>query len=222
MCVCAQSLSHVQLFATPWTVAHQAPLFMGFPRQEYWSGLLFLSPRDLPDIEPGSPECLLRCRQILLPLRHWKWMKCKLTSHHSNKIHGYVANFYMVCCFTCEFTHGLKKPDSRTSPCCVPGELPIEFYSWHQPSGWKGWTSAGSGLSQTPEYLQQVFRTPAWKDMALCKHAPFENFLGAVTLRDNLCLLSWTQDGPGPSQGHTLVLLAMLPVPRSSLRPVFA
>ena len=33
-----QSLSHVQLFVTPWTVAHQAPLFMGFSRQEYWSG----------------------------------------------------------------------------------------------------------------------------------------------------------------------------------------
>ena len=37
-------LSHVQLFATPWTVAHQAPLFMGFSRQEYWSGLPFPSP----------------------------------------------------------------------------------------------------------------------------------------------------------------------------------
>ena len=42
--VVVQPLSHVQLFATPWTVAHQAPLFMGFPRQEYWSGLPFPSP----------------------------------------------------------------------------------------------------------------------------------------------------------------------------------
>ena len=43
--------------ATPWTVAHQAPLSMGFSRQEYWSGLLFPSPRDIPDpeIEPRSP-----------------------------------------------------------------------------------------------------------------------------------------------------------------------
>ena len=41
---------------TPWTVAHQAPLSMGFSRQEYWSGLPFLSSGDLPDpgIEPGS------------------------------------------------------------------------------------------------------------------------------------------------------------------------
>ena len=50
--------SHVLLFAIPWTVVHQAPLSMGFPRQEYWSGLPFPSPGDLPNpgIEPGSPE----------------------------------------------------------------------------------------------------------------------------------------------------------------------
>ena len=43
--------------ATPWTVAHQAPLSMGFPRQEYWSRLPFPSPGDLsnPGIEPASP-----------------------------------------------------------------------------------------------------------------------------------------------------------------------
>ena len=52
-----KSLSHVRLFATPWTVAYQAPPFMGFSRQGYWSGLPFPSPGDLPDpgIEPGSP-----------------------------------------------------------------------------------------------------------------------------------------------------------------------
>ena len=54
--VCVKSLSHVQLFATPWTVGHQVPLSMGFPKQEYWSGLPFPSPGDLPDpgIEPQS------------------------------------------------------------------------------------------------------------------------------------------------------------------------
>ena len=44
-------LSHVQLFATPWTVAYQAPPSMRFSWQEYWSGLPFLSPGDLPDPE---------------------------------------------------------------------------------------------------------------------------------------------------------------------------
>ena len=50
-------LSRVRLFATPWTVAYQASLSMGFSRQEYWSGLPFPSPGDLPnpEIEPRSP-----------------------------------------------------------------------------------------------------------------------------------------------------------------------
>ena len=50
-------LSRVWLFATPWTVAYQAPLSMGFSRQQYWRGLPFPSPVDLPDpgIEPRSP-----------------------------------------------------------------------------------------------------------------------------------------------------------------------
>ena len=52
-----KSLSHVQLFATPWTVAYQAPLSTGFSRQEYWGGLPFSSPGNLtdPEIELGSP-----------------------------------------------------------------------------------------------------------------------------------------------------------------------
>ena len=52
-----KSLSHVQLFATAWAVAYQAPPSMEFSRQEYWSGLPFPSPGDLPDpgVETGSP-----------------------------------------------------------------------------------------------------------------------------------------------------------------------
>ena len=50
-------LSHIQLFVTPWTIAYHASLFMEFLKQEYWSGLPFPSPGDLPDpgIEPVSP-----------------------------------------------------------------------------------------------------------------------------------------------------------------------
>ena len=53
----AQLLSCVQVFVTPWTVARQAPLSMGFPRQEYWSGLPFPSPEDLlyPEYKSASP-----------------------------------------------------------------------------------------------------------------------------------------------------------------------
>ena len=54
---CAQLLSHVQLFATPGTVSHQAPLSITFSRQEYWSRLPFPSPGNLPNpgIESRSP-----------------------------------------------------------------------------------------------------------------------------------------------------------------------
>ena len=58
VCVHMYVLSHVQLFVTPWTVARQAPLSMGFPRQEYWSGLPFPSPGDLS------------------PFRHWTHISC--------------------------------------------------------------------------------------------------------------------------------------------------
>ena len=57
-CVCVQSLfKRVHCFVTTWTIARQAPLTMGFTRQEYWSGLPFPSPGDLPDpgIELTSP-----------------------------------------------------------------------------------------------------------------------------------------------------------------------
>ena len=52
-----KSPSRVRLFATPWTVAYKSPLSMEFSRQEYWNGLPFSSPGDLPDpgIEPRSP-----------------------------------------------------------------------------------------------------------------------------------------------------------------------
>ena len=61
--ICAQSLSRIQLFCnsgssvTPWTVVHQVPLSVGFPRQEYWSGLPSPSPEALPipGMEPASP-----------------------------------------------------------------------------------------------------------------------------------------------------------------------
>ena len=64
-----KALSRVRLFATPWTVAYQAPQSMEFSRQEYWSGLLFPSPGDLPNpgIEPGSPAL----QTDALPVRAW-------------------------------------------------------------------------------------------------------------------------------------------------------
>ena len=50
------SVNHVQLFVTPWTVAYQAPLSIGFSKQEYWIGLPFPSPGDLPNTGIQRPS----------------------------------------------------------------------------------------------------------------------------------------------------------------------
>ena len=68
-----KSLSCVGLFVTPETVAYQAPLSMGFSRQEYWSGLPFPSPGDLP--EPGIKPESLALQQTLYPLSHLTYHK---------------------------------------------------------------------------------------------------------------------------------------------------
>ena len=64
--------SRVQLFATPWAVAHQAPLSMEFSRQKSWSGFPCPPPGDLPDpgVEPASPVALA-LQADSLPLTHW-------------------------------------------------------------------------------------------------------------------------------------------------------
>ena len=84
------TLSGVQLFATPWTGARQAPLSMGFSRQEYWSGLPFPPPGDLPDpgfelaspalagrflaIEPpGKPHICIYSYVNGIPCREYSW-----------------------------------------------------------------------------------------------------------------------------------------------------
>ena len=73
--MCTRELSqfsHIWLFASPWTVTHQAPLSKGFFRQEYWSGLPFPPPGDLPN--PGNEPASLSspARQILYHLATWE------------------------------------------------------------------------------------------------------------------------------------------------------
>ena len=81
VCVCAQLLSHVWLFATPWTVTCQASLSMGFSRWEHWGGLEFPTPWDLPN--PGiklaslaSPELAGKFFTTALPGLLW-WLRSK-------------------------------------------------------------------------------------------------------------------------------------------------
>ena len=86
-----KSLSRVQLFATQWSVAYEAPQSMGFSRQEYWSGLPFPSPGDLPDpvIEPGSPALQADSLPCELPGKHQmniKYISCLLISYVEKEV----------------------------------------------------------------------------------------------------------------------------------------
>ena len=70
----ASMLSHVRLFVTPWTVVHQAPLPTKFSRQEYWCGLPFPPPRDLPhpETEPTTPESSALASRFFTTSTTWK------------------------------------------------------------------------------------------------------------------------------------------------------
>ena len=73
----AELLSHVRLFTSPWTIAHQAPLSMGFSRQEYRSGLLFPTSGDPadPGIEPVSLVSLVLAGGFFINCTTWEALK---------------------------------------------------------------------------------------------------------------------------------------------------
>ena len=97
---CVQSLSHVRLFVTPGTVAHQTPLSMGFSRQDYWSGLPFPSPGDLPNpgIEPRSSTLQADSLPAALPEKPYKLLDLEYYNHtielFSNSNIFYLKNVY--------------------------------------------------------------------------------------------------------------------------------
>ena len=97
-----KSLSHVRLFATPWTIAYQAPPSMGFSRPECWRGLPFPSPGDLPDpgIEPRSPSLQADTLPSEPPGKIILWYGFPLINEF----------FFLVC----NFTVGLRASVSTT------------------------------------------------------------------------------------------------------------
>ena len=89
-----KSPSVVQLFVTPWTIAYQAPQFMEFSRQEYWSGLSFPSPRQLSD--PGIEPRSLPCRQTLYRLNHQGSPSKVKVNYKQGIFNKILANFSSV------------------------------------------------------------------------------------------------------------------------------
>ena len=90
--------SRVWLFTTPWTRAHQAPPSMEFSRQEYWSGLPFPSPGDLPDpgIEPGSPA--LRADALPSEPPFCIWEDAKVWAHWNHSFDMPLSSLGPVSC----------------------------------------------------------------------------------------------------------------------------
>ena len=88
-----KSLSRIQLFVTPWTVAYRASPSMEFSRQEYWSGLPFTPPGDLPN--PGIEPGLLHCRQTLYCLSHQESIRTYIT----------YKSEYLLMAFCCSFIY---------------------------------------------------------------------------------------------------------------------
>ena len=91
-------LSHVWLFVTPWTVAYQAPLSMGFSRQEYWKGLPFPPSGNLPNTgcEPSSP-CLLHWHTGSLPLAPPGTLKPFIVKCYSSQTDSSVPGPMLLC-----------------------------------------------------------------------------------------------------------------------------
>ena len=93
-------LGHVWLFVTPWTVAYQAPWTMGFTRQEYWSGLPWPSPGDLPDpgIEPGSSALQPDTLPSEPPGKPWETYRLLFIYNRTLKIRLQQSGFSWVLC----------------------------------------------------------------------------------------------------------------------------
>ena len=107
-------------FATPKTIAHQAPLSMGFPRQEYWSGLLFPPPEDLPnpEIEPLSPVSPAP-QAVSLPLNHLERSEVQLLSHvrpHGQQASLSISNSKLAQTYVHRVTDAIQPSHPLSSP----------------------------------------------------------------------------------------------------------
>ena len=134
VCIMCYLLNHVRLFVTPWTVAHQASLFMEFSRQEHWSGLPFLSLGALPNpgTKPGS-SALQTDSLLSEPSTH-----ICLWGNRSTKAVSLVAQ-----CRRCRFYHWVRKIPWRRKWQPTPVFLPGKFQGQGRLQSmvsWKSWT----------------------------------------------------------------------------------
>ena len=118
---CAQSLSHVQLFSTLWTVVHQAPLSMGFSRQEYWSGLPFPSPGELlnPGVEPVFVRSPALAGGFFTISATWEALGCSPGADKTTHISPHTASPFHQQKLSSLFCICSESPSSHTG--CLGG-----------------------------------------------------------------------------------------------------
>ena len=136
VCVCTRLLSHVWLFAILWTVAYQTPLSIGFPRQEYWSGLPFPPPGDLPDSGPRDQTCISvppALKADALQLNHWRSPSLRLYSlaigffHIHNAFQMWSCSGVPVLCFLSLLTVSHRMAVLTFILIPVDGHLSLQF-----------------------------------------------------------------------------------------------
>ena len=129
-------------FVTPWTVAHQAPLSMGFPRQEHWSGLPFPSPGDLPDpgIEPA--DIFFTAESLGKPYQHW-WVCANQTNLTGTFSKMKSSWFFLTTGTSSWHTHWQNPLEKRmaTTPVYLPGKFHgqrslADYTPWGQSRTW--------------------------------------------------------------------------------------
>ena len=141
-----KSLSCVRLFSTPWTLAYQSPLSMEFSRQEYWSGLPFPSPGDLPDsgIEPRSPALQADALPSESPdSLTFHFPKCQALYIFSHEITILFPYFTSLVAQTVKHLPTVREtrgstPESGRSPREGKGN-PLQYSCLENPMDWGAW-----------------------------------------------------------------------------------
>ena len=120
-CVKVKSLSPVRLFVTPWIVAYQAPPSMGFPRQEYWSGLpfpsvwittkcgTFFKGREYQTTFPASWETSMQVKKQQLEMDMEKWTGSKLRKEYNKAVYCYPVYLTYMQSTSCEMLGRMKQ-----------------------------------------------------------------------------------------------------------------
>ena len=142
-------LSYVWLFVIPWTVAHQTPLSLGFSRQEYWSGLPFPLPGDLPNpgIKPVFLESPASAGRFFATRAIWKAL-IDYISHYNIEILS--ANHAMVQSFSGTKYHWVPSLYHKIGQVEVPIIIKWKWYI-------QDWTKPGPhGLTALPEKVYEI------------------------------------------------------------------